>query len=130
MSPESFTALKDEIAAALAGRTTVFKDELSLHEEMAAAFTRAGVAFVREVPVKGGGFADFVIRETCVLEVKASGGKGRAPLRQICRYLDSGSFDCGLLVVIRATPLPYSRYDAADGRSLPIGQIELWRNAL
>ncbi len=126
----AFTALKNEITAALAGRTTVFKNELALHEEMDLAFTRAGIAFKREVPVKGGGYADFVIRETCVLEVKASGGKGRAPLRQICGYLDSGSFECGLLVVIRAAPLPYSIYQAANGLFLPIAQIELWKNAL
>ena len=130
LSPAEFTTLKSEIAAALAGRTTVFKNELALHEEMAAAFTRAGIAFKREVPVKGGGFADFVIREICVLEVKASGGKGLAPLRQICSYLKSGSFECGLLVVTRGRPLPYSAFEIPDGRVLPLGQIELWKNAL
>ncbi len=130
MTFETFTTLKTEVAAALAGRTTAFKNELVLHEEMAAAFTLAGIPFRREVPVKGGGYVDFVIRETCAVEVKAKGGKGSAPLRQICRYLDSGAFDCGLLVVIRAAPLPYTRYEVKDGRALPIGQIELWKNAL
>ncbi len=126
----TFPALILSLTAALAGRTRAFKDEILLHDQMALAFDAAGIAYQREVPVQGGGYADFVIEGWCVMEVKASGGGGMAAVRQVLGYLQDPRFKAAVLVTCKRLDLPLTSFTKEDGTIAPIGKIELWKNAL
>lgn len=119
-----------QMEMALKGRTRSFSDEIRLHEEMEAAFKDFGIACRREVPVQGGGFADFVLNDWCVVEVKANGGGGMPAVRQIMRYLEDERFLGGILVCTRKITLPVDHYVKPDGLIAPLGKLELWGNAL
>lgn len=119
------------IKAALEGKTRAIKDESVLQREIARAFDAAGIDYEREVPIRGSKKRiDFVVAGSVAVEVKASGGTGLAPWRQLIRYLEDPRFDAGVLVSVKATSQPLQHAERADGSMIPLYKIELWKNAL
>jgi hypothetical protein len=121
--------LASEIRRALNRSTTAFQVELKLQDQIAEAFTAAGIAFEREVPILGKRI-DFVVRGTCALEVKTGGGTGISPTRQLGGYLEDPRFTLGVLVVAKQARAFLTEWHAKDGRIVPIETITLWKNAL
>lgn len=119
----------DEIQNSLRGRTTAFKDEILLHEQMEAAFLRAGFSFRREVNVKGGRL-DFLFDDGTALEVKVK-GSGNSVSRQAARYCDLEEIMKVIIVSTRPMTLPLSGdYISPSGKTKRIELVELWKNAL
>lgn len=119
----------DRIRAALDGMKTEPRDELVLQDQIAAAFDKAGLEYSREVRV-GKDRIDFVVNGNIAIEVKAGGGTGLAPWRQLFRYLEDDRFDHGVLITVKATRQPTSHFERADGTLIPLHKIELWKNLL
>lgn len=125
-----FHEMRQRVVAALEGRTNAFTDELRLHGQIVAALDAAGIPHECEVVVPGIGRVDFVLEGWLALEVKARDGGGRRPLRQLFGYLEDPRFRGGLLVSTKRVEMPMAHHFARDGRMVPVGKVELWRNAL
>jgi len=74
--------------------------EDNLQQSMAAAFTRAGLAFEREVALSAADRIDFVLGEIGI-EVKVD-GSAPALIRQLQRYAQHGRLRALLVVTTRA----------------------------
>lgn len=120
----------EQIAAALEGNTRAFHNEIALHAEMARAFDYTGIPYQQEVTLPGHkGDIDFILHEDIAVEVKAHGGGGLSPLRQLMRYLEDPRFTLGILVTTRPVTLPVDHFERPDGTRVPIRNIQLWKNA-
>lgn len=117
------------VESALKHRTTTFHDEKKLQQQISTALSASGIAHQREVHI-GNCFADFVIEECCVAEVKTGPVRGTRPLAQLGGYLEDPRFTCGILIATRASKQWIHEWKANDGRILPIYFINLWKNAL
>lgn len=121
----------ERIEKALAGNTRELRNEMELQREIAAAFDRAGIDYEREVPVRGSRKRiDFVVAGSIAVEVKASGGSGMGPWRQLFVYLEDPRFVAGVIVSVKASSQPARHFERADGTLIPLHKIELWKYSL
>jgi GxxExxY protein len=91
--------------------------EKDFQKALATVFSQEGIPFKREVyiPVKsaeslvGKYFADFVIDEKVILELKVVARMGYAQVRQLLTYLRAGGYKLGMLIYFTKDGVKYRR---------------------
>lgn len=94
-----------------------------MYDYIAAALTRLGHRFEREVRLSPAHRVDFLCESGLAIEVK-KGTAGNPVVRQVTQYLEYPNVSGCLVIAMRAPGFP----DAMLGK--PIYTIELWRAML
>lgn len=95
-------------------------DEKMLQTEMAAAFSRAGLPFAREVRLGEGDVVDFMVDKAVAVEVKIKGSK-RNVYRQCERYCAHD----GVRELVLATNLPMALPEKICGKPTSVALLGL-----
>jgi hypothetical protein len=124
-------ALVAEISTELQRSQLVYKDEIQLHEQIAAVLDDGGYQYEREVRLADElGRIDFVVENCLGIEVKIKGARSDV-YRQIRRYSNCPDLDAVLLVTTRSA---HTGITAAMGRfeenGCPVFQVSLLEGGL
>ena len=115
----------EDVVAALRGKRYSYRNEVDLHEGLAAALDEAGIWYEREVKVAGGRI-DFIVPAIGLgIEVKIK-GSAEALRRQIVGYAAEERLRSFLVVTTRPMHRVIARpVDGKDVRVLTIGGLSL-----